>query len=411
MVRLSKSNRSLVTCSIALLLVVSVGESKAQDIDEYYVDAHSYDECTDGYDNDGDGFVDELDLDCVEFGSEFTYVEPVQDSDSGVQIAIELEDYIDSLVIEIADVEIPFIEVAEVETRTICKDADTNESPYMPPTDEGENGVIQYVVKPTKKILALIPGPSGTGFAAIAAAAIGELRTRMDNDPFFHMYTEMKVITWPASANETTIAASVESSLRQFVNSHGECVQLDLLTHSLGGFVGLLGATRDQVRLDNGKVLSEVIGKYVTLAGATQGQNPNGAGTWDMTPFIPLMGRLQPYRNQYVQTFLAANAGKMANWDKCSLWSDPGDMYVMRPYNSGCIPGARCFTIATAASRIVHFLWIFNGSNQNHEAIHNAFYAGMKSSCWNNPAANADAETESSDADTMDYESSSETIL
>ncbi len=271
--------------------------------------------------------------------------------------------------------------------KVVCYDAEYGSHPTPEPPEDG----VEYVYVEEKRILALIPGPMGLNMTM-------QLRDKMKADPFFVQvqgYDDFGVIGVPYTKQREPLLASVEKSLATFVEKHGECVTLDLLGHSLGGFVALAAGSRNQVRLGNGSFLSETIGQLVTLAGATWGQTPAEDVPADLAAWVPLMPDLQPHisvPNTFLQGFRQTHSSAYDEWSKCSLYST-GDQSVQSPHDAGCFQGSPCVNVPASPRGWVHFLWLIDGTTEQDSADHNKFYSAMKSNCWGNSPAEGESES------------------
>lgn len=133
---------------------------------------------------------------------------------------------------------------------------------------------------------------------------------------------------------ERQLSAQFDSILGRYPKG----TQFDLVTHSMGGFVGLYTAIRSK--------WSGNLRKYVSLAGMTQGQ--------DSLPRICRRGRcgraieaLTPFLNPFLRKFFADYEKQIERVDKCALYSY-SDQIISDPPDSGVLRGSKVLEVPGA---------------------------------------------------------------
>jgi pimeloyl-ACP methyl ester carboxylesterase len=106
--------------------------------------------------------------------------------------------------------------------------------------------------------------------------------------------------------------------------------KFDLVTHSLGNFVGMHAIATG----GNAKIVR----KYIGLAGVAFGQN--AIPTYCKILGCPkYMKQLAPYKNSYIVDFWNSHSSDILGWDHCALYSYE-DKRVNEPFDSGVVkPG------------------------------------------------------------------------
>jgi|GEM_PF-5291631 len=153
-------------------------------------------------------------------------------------------------------------------------------------------------------------------------------------DGIRHVYA----VDYDHKSNIPYIERQLSAQFDSILSRYPKGTQFDLVTHSMGGFVGLYTAIRSK--------WSGNLRKYVSLAGMTQGQ--------DSLPRLCRRGRcgraietLTPFLNPFLRKFFTDNEKQIDRVDKCALYSY-SDRIISDPPDSGALRGSKLFEVRGA---------------------------------------------------------------
>lgn len=160
-------------------------------------------------------------------------------------------------------------------------------------------------------------------------------------DGIGHVYA----VDYDHKASIPTIERQLSASFASILRRYPAGTQFDLITHSLGGFVGLYTAMRSP--------WAKQLRKYVSLAGMTRGQNSlpricrwANCG-WAVTTLTPFM-------NSFLRNFYSLHSTALEKIDKCALYSY-SDRIMSDPPESGVLPGSKAIEVSGAGH--LDFIW------------------------------------------------------
>lgn len=136
--------------------------------------------------------------------------------------------------------------------------------------------------------------------------------------------TDMFEISYPWEKDPDTIRKVITEKINDAIAKYPPGTQFDMVTHSLGGFVGLHS-------LLESKLASRFL-IYVSLAGVAHGQEKVPSKWMGKT-----IDKLAPYNNLFIQDIYDRNAVALGKLKKCAVYS-MDDNLVNNPMDSGAFP-------------------------------------------------------------------------
>lgn len=172
---------------------------------------------------------------------------------------------------------------------------------------------------------------------------------------------DILMVKYAYNASLDTINTQVNSQISTFMASYAANTQYDIISHSLGGFVGIYSPLQG--------ALSSRMRKFISLAGVAHGQdNLPSFCKFGCGKALPI---LVPFMNPFLINFYQANVAAIARIKKYALYS-PDDALVNSPDDSGAFADGVKVSITDAS---------------HEDEIHDPdLYAIMKTTCYGEPA-------------------------